>query len=101
MSGVAFLASAYSLIMDVVTAASGIVCCQARVITGRVGSVEREGKRENLHGCGYGGLNLVNRKRARMIERVSLEIGCKGLIVQLGVSKLLFAGDEVETVPGR
>jgi hypothetical protein len=85
------LASAYSLIMDVVTAASGIVCCQARVITGR----------ENLHGCGYGGLNLVNKKRARMIERVSLEMGCKGLIVQLGVSKLLFAGDEVETVPAR
>jgi hypothetical protein len=55
------LASAYSLIMDVVTAASGIVCCQAR-----------------------------------MIERVSLEIGYKGLIVQLGVSKLLFTGDEVD-----
>jgi hypothetical protein len=61
----------------------------------------RERGRENLHGCGYGGLNLVNKKRARMIERVSLEMGCKGLIVQLGVSKLLFAGDEVETVPAR
>ena len=45
MSGVAFLAFAYSLIMDVVTAASGIVCCQARVIIGRVGSVEREGEK--------------------------------------------------------
>jgi hypothetical protein len=71
--------------MDVVMVASGIVCCQARVIIGR-----------KYSWLWLWRADLVNKKRARMIERASLEIGCKGLIVQLGVSKLLFAGDEVD-----